>query len=459
MFIVNLHTAIIEHPHWFTAERLPNFLSVFGKFFINIQDWALKKVENNTERELQKLQIRRLRRLIVHAYKTVPFWRERLDSVKIKPSSIETFEDFSKIPIVNKKIYQNYSEEMLISHKIQKSRLYPVTSFGTTGRPFRFYIDSWCRERRAVTRFRAYRWQGAKPSDIYLKVVRNALFYERSIVLKAADFAALPKVKETLCSIKDSSKCVLDSYPSFLNFIANLIHLDHKTLPLRCVIASAESLSQLEMEGLQQIFQCQVGKRYTSREGGGTIAQTCHLGTFHINIDQVYIEIVDVEGRPVEHGKPGKILLTNLNEFAMPFIRYELGDLGYFPIKPCPCGSQFPAFNFEGRDVAVFKLPDGRLLHSFSIISLLHVRREWIQHYQLVRVTMNSFEVFIVPKSDYFPGDVESLREQLEELFGDNVNFSIKLVSSIEVLHNTRFRPFVSMVEDDQGLGRLEKFQ
>jgi len=143
----------------------------------------------------------------------------------------------------------------------------------------------------------------------------------------------------------------------------------------------------------------------------------------------------------------------------MPFIRYELGDLGYFSIKPCLCGSKFPAFHFEGRDVAIFKLPDGRMLHSFSIISLLHVRREWIQHYQLVRVTINSFEVFIVPKSDYFPGDVESLREQLEELFGDGVNFNIKLVPFINIPQGARFRPFVSTIKDDQGLGRLDKFQ
>ena len=319
--------------------------------------------------------------------------------------------------------------------------------------------NSRARERRAALRFRVYRWLGAKRGDIFLKVVRNAIFYEKSVVIKAADFSALPKVKDFLYSLENSDHYILDSYPSFLIFLANLIKKERNALPLRAVISSAESVSNTEQKILESVFCCPTGRRYTSREGSGTIAQTCRLGAFHLNIDQVFVEIVDNDYKSLPVGATGKIIITDFNNYAMPFIRYELGDLGSYDHNPCSCGLPFPVFRFEGRSMGVFKLPSGKIIHSFSLISLLHRRREWVYQYQIIREARDIFNFLIVPGAGYMPGDEEMLMSQLEEIFDDDILINIKIVPKIIVPQNERFRPFISKVADDAEFGRFEKFQ
>lgn len=450
---------VIEHPHWFTSEYLFYKPKLLVNFFLEIQNRALIGIEKESRKDIELLQFKRLKNLLHHAGKNVKYWRDIFLSKGIDGRKLSTMEDFQKIPITDKKTFQGSPIEYFTAENFPKKRFFPATSFGTTGLPLRFYLDTYAHERRAALRFRAYRWIGAKPGDIFFKVVRNALFYERSLIMKVADFNGLFKVKDFLYSLNDGSKYILDSYPSFLLFLANAIKKERGKFLLRAVVASAESILPEEAVLLKEVFSCSLGKRYTSREGSGTIAQTCRLGNFHLNIDQVFLEIVDEDGKILPCGGAGKIIMTDLNNYAMPFIRYELGDIGRYDKSPCECGLPFPVFHFEGRNIDVFRLPGGKVIHSFSIISLLHRRREWILRYQIVRTRSAQFEFYIVPGVGYIPGDEDVLREQLEDLFSDEIEIIIKIVDDIAVSQKERFRPFVSRVAEDSGLGKTEKFQ
>ncbi len=454
-----MHHFVIEHPTLFTAERFPA-PGRLKNFSFKIQHWAVKRTEADSFEELRTLQFRRLKRLLNYAYDTVPFWRDWFSAAGIKPDDIQTLEDMSKIPIVAKAILKAAPLEKFCSQKISpKSRFCQVASFGTTGTPLRIFVDSWLSERRDVLRHRAHRWQGARESDIYIKITRSPLL-ERGIVLSAAGFQQLPGIKEELYDIYNRNpNIILSSYPSFLYFLAGLIKKERGAMPLRCVIANAETLDSREAEFIREVFQCPIGKRYTSREGGGTIAQTCRLDAYHINIDQCYIEVVDEQGKLLPAGETGRIIISELNNFVMPFIRYEIGDLGKFIKTFCRCGSPLPAISFEGRNAAVFRLSDGRLLHVFQLVSLLHRRRSWIKQFQIVRKQSDTFEIRILPEYHPLASDLEILEDQLEDLFGSGIKFEMKIVSGFRVKKGERMRSFLSTVKEDADLLRFDKFK
>src|SRR5690606_30639221 len=115
-----------------------------------------------------------------------------------------------------------------------------------------------------------------------------------------------------------------------------------------------------ERELIERVMGCKVTNRYGCEEVG-LIASECeeHRG-LHINVDDVFLEVVDDEGRPVKPGIPGKILVTDLANYGMPLIRYRIEDVGILSDRQCPCGRGLPLMHsIMGRVADFLKRADG----------------------------------------------------------------------------------------------------
>ena len=128
---------------------------------------------------------------------------------------------------------------------------------------------------------------------------------------------------------------MLETFSKFM--IKN--HLSFK-YPPTCVITTSEVLTDYHRELIGNVFQCRVYNEYGCGETG-TIAHECEFGSMHINAENVIVEIVR-DGEVVNDGEVGDIVVTDLNNFAMPLIRYNLKDIGYIDSEPCPCGRGLP---------------------------------------------------------------------------------------------------------------------
>ncbi len=120
-------------------------------------------------------------------------------------------------------------------------------------------------------------------------------------------------------------------------------------LPLKAVICTAEKMYPHHRAALEQAFSCPVVDEYGSSENG-VIAFQCRLGAMHMMSDHLAIEFVDAEGRPVAAGERGRIVITDLSSYAMPLVRYDIGDVGAASEARCACGVTLPTMEIvEGE--------------------------------------------------------------------------------------------------------------
>jgi len=450
---------VIEHPIWFTAERFTSSSNFLRNFFIRINEWALQQAEKYTSEEIKNLQSRRLRRLIKVAYKEVPFYKKRLNSLGIRPSDIKSIEDFTKISLLNKAKLQTIPFSELISYKKSAQRAIQIHTFGTTGRPLKIYYDLWLLARSCAFRTRKFRWLVSHENllkgknVIYISMLARVDKYAEDFikVIPVPHFLEyIPQARDKIYELCKKNICVIQANPSLMFKLGELIQRERGTFPLGGIVISGEKLDSERKKFLQDVFECQVGGAYTNTEAGGSIAQTCRAGRYHINSDQCFVEVVDEDGKNLSFGKIGRIVISNLNNFLMPFIRYDTGDIGSILEDRCTCDSPFPIINFEGRNIALMRLPGGKIVHQLSCIRLLARRSEWIRAYKIIRKDTYNFEVLIEANPHHTAGDIEDLKGEFEKTLGADIRIEFKFVSQIERPDGLRFLPFISMASEDK---------
>ena len=217
----------------------------------------------------------------------------------------------------------------------------------------------------------------------------------------------------------------------------------------RTVLTGGEVLTAAMRSRLRRAFQAQVLESYASHEFP-LIASACpHGADMHVCDDGVLVEILR-DGRPAEPGERGEVVVTNLHAYAMPFIRYRLGDLATRG-DACPCGQPFSTLGaVQGRMVDYFPLPDGRLLHPYEIVSrLVWGPSDWIQRYQLVQESRTRIVLRVVSASPPPADRVAELSRQVRPLLGPDVAFSVELVSEIPFTPGGKLRPSRSLVRSE----------
>jgi phenylacetate-CoA ligase len=136
------------------------------------------------------------------------------------------------------------------------------------------------------------------------------------------------------------------------------------------------------------------------------------------------------------------VVCTALHSFAMPFIRYSLGDLARRGPDACPCGSRLPTLEMVvGRRLDAFALADGRWLHPYQLIELLYAAgMDWVGQYQLVQEAQDHVRLLVRPKPGLAPRRLESLRQAMQERCGPQVRAEILLVDDIPLASNGKYR-------------------
>jgi phenylacetate-CoA ligase len=192
---------------------------------------------------------------------------------------------------------------------------------------------------------------------------------------------------------------------------------------------------------IESAFQVPVFNRYGSREVG-VIGAECdaHAG-LHVNeLDMV------VEATPGPDGH-GELLVTNLNNFGMPLIRYRIGDVGQIDTAPCRCGRAGARITrLFGRSSDFFTNAEGRKIHGEYFTHLFY-GLDGIARFQLVQETLSEFQLKIVRNPDHWQDSTERfLRDELRKVFGDSMQLQIDHVDGIPATASGKFRFTISKV-------------
>jgi phenylacetate-CoA ligase len=217
------------------------------------------------------------------------------------------------------------------------------------------------------------------------------------------------------------------------------------------VKTTADVLSDDRRETIERAFGCPVYNFYGSREINNLAVECPARCGLHVNALTRYIEIVDDNGKPVPPGVPGRILLTDLTNYFMPFLRYEIEDVGSWTGTPCSCGRPFPLIaKIWGRSSDFIVTPEGKLIHSVFFTHLFYDIPD-VALFQINQKDLHNIAVFLVlrPGRNEYPAAL--LRERLVQAFGPNIGFTTQVVPKIDRPVSGKHRFTVSSVRPSWG--------
>jgi phenylacetate-CoA ligase len=403
-------------------------------------------------------QNRQLRRLVAHAYARVPYYRELFDAQGLKPRDVQSVDDLHKIPITSRDVVQQRSADALVARGVNHRRLIVHSTSGSSGKPVNVR-RTWVEERvHGALRLRAFRSFGLRVSDIRCRISTPISVYGTQTEAPQRMVGALGVFRQTsvegfeapdvlvrrLATIHPQ---VVHGLPGLLARIAHTV--DHDTLRslrLRFIVPGGAMLTPLMRRQIEEGFAAPVYEVYGAHEFNLIAWQCLTTGELHCCDDGMIMEILD-GGRPVTEGEPGEVVGTNLHSFAMPLIRYRLGDVVTKGYERCPCGAPFSTIRaIQGRMVDFFHLPGGRVLHPYQILDSRQRTAPWIREYQVTQERVDRVVIRIVPSSTPSPRELAEWRAPAAAVLGADVTLDVQLVPELRLEPRGKFRVFRSLV-------------
>ena len=386
---------------------------------------------NGTRETIAAFQKVRLEKLIQHACRTTPYYREFLRTV---PTNI------SEIPPLEKQVIQKHLYLLCSEAFTTKQRIKNATG-GSTGTPLTFYQDRhyWNQRNLSVYCFdRGAGWDFGEPQLVIWGVPaelsgdehwkhRLNTFWRNQYWLNGFHLT-----DETMHEVfKKMNRCnpqTILAYPSSLYQFARFI-FDNGLKPrwgLKGIISSAEMLHPHYRDLVETVFDAKIFNRYGGREVG-LIAMECAEGRMHINCRALYLEI----DSPDPYTQPGDILITQLNNYVMPFIRYRIGDIGILSDEMCSCGSQLPILaDLLGRSTATFRTKTGTLIHGGYFTQQFY-GVQGVSQFQIIQETLRDCILKLVINEGWTEETRRYLVQSIQRALGGDVVVRIEFVDEI----------------------------
>lgn len=431
-------------------------VSYIKGFHINKYQKLLMRTQFLSIDEIKKNQLAKLNNIIDYSIKYVPYYKESLKGVI--QSGVKKIDDLSSLPFLTKTTLKKTPSSIKSKHNYYG--LTKKTTAGSTGEPFSLWKTADAMSQELAATWRGYSWAGVEMGDRqgrFWGVPLNTKDLWRS---KAIDFVA----NRMRCSAFSFNAEILElytkkllafnpkyfyGYVSMLVQYANYFQQVNRTPPfdLKCIVTTSEILSEYDRKLLQNTFNTKVFNEYGSAEVG-TIAHECSHGALHVSSENMIVEIVDDE-RVCLPGEAGEIVITELNNNAMPLIRYKTGDIGSLSASKCPCGRNLSIIEkIEGRTWDMINHLDGRKFHPAYFLYIFEEAKDknlGISHYKIIQEDFQRFKILIVPDKLYSSKSEQFIQEQIKKTFDINTVVDFECVKEIKREPSGKFRQMVGM--------------
>jgi phenylacetate-CoA ligase len=354
---------------------LPAFESLF-KRRNTLRYWReLERTQWLPRAEIDALQFESLRRLLEHAYQHSPFYQQQWDRAALHPRQLASTADLAKWPVIGRETIIEHRRAMRATN--QQRRLITKSTGGSSGVPLQFDLDQDSHERRTAAAHRGYAWAHAAPGTKQLYLwgavigarsrrarVKDHLYHQlqrRRVVscFESRDDLAVKFADELDCYRPDA----VVAYTSAIYEVAHQLEAQGRKPGHRpdAIVVGAEKLHNFQRQQIERVFQAPVFETYGSREFM-LIGSECerHDG-LHLTSEHLVVEVLDDDGRPAADGTEGDVVITDLYNYGMPFVRYANGDRAVAGLGACPCGRGLPLLKkVVGRRLDVLQATGGR---------------------------------------------------------------------------------------------------
>jgi phenylacetate-CoA ligase len=402
----------------------------------------LSQSEHWSKEELQIYRDGKLRRLIAHCYQNVRYYRDVMDREKITPEDIQSAADLVKLPLLTKETVRMHRNELLASNIKQMAVSWSKTG-GTTGEPMQICRNVECSAWESMCYERGLRWGGVGPETPIIKLFGGSLGIEKESLIKKLGtqirgdlflpaFELRADTAPTFFSrIRRSKYRFLRGYASAIYRLARLAEEMGETIQFDAVFPTAELLLPDWEDTIRKVFACHVLPYYGSGEVRSLGYYRPDSSGYFIPEEHVIMEILQRNGS-VQLSGDGGFVITDLDNYAMPIIRYVNGDAG----KVCDsCDSVLPVSRIErldGRYNSLLMTDTGDLI-SGAIGPHIFRHVPSVRTYRIIQETPLDIIINVVPESSYSTKDENLIVDLFARHLGSKTKIVIQRVPHIEI--------------------------
>jgi phenylacetate-CoA ligase len=423
-----------------------------GPFWLRHR-WLMKTQWMN-ESALEAIQLKMLKKLVNHCYKTVPYYRRLMQERNITVESIKEIADIKQFPVLRKQDVLASIDDLTSSKYPRWANTMGLTG-GTTGTPLSLPRNLMSVENEHAFVRRQWDWAGIRFSDrtAYLsgrvivdphKASGRLHTYDpfmRELILSSYHLSA-DTVPGFVEAMKNYNVRALVGYPSAICFLANVCLMSGLKNKLAAVLTTSEILTDSMRSTISEAFDCKVFDFYGSAERVCYI-HTCEHGTYHIIPEYGITELVPVEGLD---GNCFKIVATGFWNTAMPLIRYDTGDIVVKADECCACGRAYPTVkSIYGRTGQMLRTPSGRHFGPTLLARIAKAAHNILES-QIIQDEIDHIILNYVPKDNFSAADMEEFQRHMVRHFPSDLKIEFKQVDRVERTKSGKANFFISKI-------------
>jgi phenylacetate-CoA ligase len=415
--------------------------------------------------KLLEYQNRKVQEIVNYAYRHVPFYHEKFRQLGLRPEEVKTVEDLKKIPIIERRELQRNADKT-ISDEFDVSKLKRISTSGSTGQPLFTYITKKEDAFRKAKLLRANIICGQKLRDKWVVITGPQHQAEKYLLQRFLSIympipiSVFDDAATQISEIEKIDPDILDGYSSSLLLLAKEAEKKGtETIRPRMIIGGAELIDSSSRKFIEAVFNAPFYDEYACVELERLAWQCEKRRQYHIDADSVIMQFLDKRGDEIGPGETGEIVCTSLFNYAMPFIRYAVGDMGKVTRETlCSCGISFPLMEvIEGRKDSLIFLRDGRVLSPLVFGWIMEFFKYYacIDQYRVIQKRTDLFKFIIKKRSSSV--DDKVMEAELIEHFRQfltldlsKVSFDVTFVDEIPLDRSGKLRKVISELKDHE---------
>jgi len=428
--------------------------SAFDYRFKTLYEQLKENLSKNYQ-ELIEEQNAKLREFISNTYKNVPYYHQIFTDLNIRPEEIRSRKELEYLPILTKqKIRDNFKD--IIAKNLSSQRYFENRTSGSTGDPLRYFYSKYDRLIGGCLLYRGWSFGGYELGDkmVFIAGASLGINFKNKLITKLHEttrnlkkLSSFDMDENSLLRYRD----IINAFkPKFIRGYVSSIYayaqwLEENQLTIHSPVAvftTAEKLLPHMSQKISEAFNCQVYDNYGLNDGGISAYELPDQSGLRIDTERAILEVIDDDGRQIYEGS-GRIIATGLHNNALPFIRYDTGDIGTISIKP---DGTHVLTEILGRQEEMLQTPEGKIVHGV-FFGYVFRAMNGISNYQVIQEDLYHLTIKLVTEENFDMSQLKAIRKLIQNRSLEwQIHFDY--VEEIDTSEAGKYRYVISRLRD-----------